>query len=145
MSGWTGIDFAKLDPDAPLAGHSSNAIQSALAAFTDADPDRVWTPREIADYARIGGDGPVIVGSAGTVADTIEEIVEETGVSGFNLAAVSQPETLRGIVEHLVPELQTRGRFKRGYESGTLREKLGGSDARPGADHPASQVRIDGA
>src|SRR5690606_23752532 len=29
-------------------------------------------------------------------ADTIEEIVEETGVSGFNLAAVSQPETLRG-------------------------------------------------
>ncbi|QZY50585.1 hypothetical protein [Leucobacter tenebrionis] len=56
----------------------------------------MWTPRESADYARIGGDGPVIVGSAATVADTIEEIVEETGVSGFNLAAVSQPETRRG-------------------------------------------------
>lgn len=142
MSGWTGVDFSKLDPDAPLAGHQSDSIQSALAAFSDADPDRVWTPREIADYARVGGDGPVIVGSATTVADKIEEIVAETGVSGFNLAAVSQPETLEGIVEHLVPELQHRGRFKRAYAPGTLREKLGGLAPRPADDHPASRARI---
>lgn len=142
MSGWTGVDFAKLDPDAPLIGHRSDAIQSALAAFSDADPDRVWTPWEIADYARIGGDGPVIVGSGATVADRIEETVAETGVSGFNLAAVAQPETLEGIVEHLVPELQRRGRFKRDYAPGTLREKLGGPGPHPAEDHPAAHVRI---
>ena len=142
MSGWTGIDFAGLDPDAPLAGLRSDAIQSALSAFSDADPARVWTPREIADYARIGGDGPVIVGSASTVADALESIVEETGASGFNLAAAVQPETLEGIVEHLVPELQRRGRFKREYAAGTLREKLGGAEPTPAPDHPASSVRI---
>ncbi len=142
MSGWTGIDFAGLDPDAPLAGLRSDAIQSALSAFSDADPARVWTPREIADYARIGGDGPVIVGSASTVADALESIVEETGASGFNLAAAVQPETLEGIVEHLVPELQRRGRFKREYAAGTLREKLGGAAPTPAPDHPASSVRI---
>src|SRR5690606_17308661 len=69
LSGWTGIDFAALDADAPLAAQGSNAIQSAVDAFTAADPSRVWTPREIADYARIGGDGPVVVGSPETVAD----------------------------------------------------------------------------
>ncbi|XPP26277.1 MAG: LLM class flavin-dependent oxidoreductase [Leucobacter sp.] len=142
MSGWTGIDFAQLDQDAPLAGLESDAIQSALSAFSDADPGRVWTPREIADYARIGGDGPVIVGSATTVADALESIVEETGVSGFNLAMAVQPETLEGITQHLVPELQRRGRFKREYAPGTLREKLGGASATPAADHPAASVRI---
>lgn len=143
MSGWTGIDFATLDPDAPLAGLESDAIQSALAAFSDADPNRVWTPREIADYARIGGDGPVLVGSAATVADALESIVEETGVAGFNLAMAVQPETLEGVVEHLVPELQRRGRFKREYAPGTLREKLGGASPRVAADHPAASVRIE--
>ena len=142
MSGWTGIDFSTLDRDAPLAGLESDAIQSALSAFSDADPNRVWTPREIADYARIGGDGPVLVGSAATVADALESIVAETGVAGFNLAMAVQPETLEGIVEHLVPELQRRGRFKREYASGTLREKLGGAGARPAADHPAASVQI---
>ncbi|MFC7765063.1 LLM class oxidoreductase [Leucobacter soli] len=144
MSGWTGIDFAGLDPDEALAGLESDAIQSALSAFSDADPTRTWTPREIADYVRIGGDGPVLVGSAATVADALETIVEETGVAGFNLAMAVQPETLEGVVEHLVPELQRRGRFKREYAAGTLREKLGGGSARPAADHPAHAVRIDG-
>lgn len=143
MSGWTGIDFAQLDPEAPLQGLETDAIQSVLTAFGEADPTRVWTPREIADYARIGGDGPVIVGSGSTVADALESIVEETGVSGFNLAAAAQPETLEGVVEHLVPELQRRGRFKREYAGGTLREKLGGAGARPAQDHPAASVRID--
>lgn len=143
MSGWTGVDFSTLDRDAPLAGLKSDAIQSALSAFSDADPTRVWTPREIADYARIGGDGPVIVGSAASVADALESIVEETGVSGFNLAGAVQPETLEGVVEHLVPELQRRGRFKREYAPGTLREKLGGAGARPAGDHPAQAVEIE--
>ncbi|WP_025159096.1 LLM class flavin-dependent oxidoreductase, partial [Leifsonia aquatica] len=62
MSGWTGIDFSRLDPDAVLRDQDSNAIQSVVRAFSAADPDREWTVREIAEYARIGGDGPVIAG-----------------------------------------------------------------------------------
>lgn len=144
MSGWTGIDFAQLDADSVLQDQASEGIQSVVRAFTAADPDRKWTIREIAEYAKIGGDGPVIVGSAATVADQLESWVEETGVGGFNLAGIAVPETWSQVTELLVPELQKRGRFKKEYAPGTLREKLGGAgaSARVAADHPAAQVRI---
>lgn len=125
MSGWTGVDFSLLDPDAVLEEQDSNAIQSALKAFTSADPNRTWTVREIAEYARLGGDGPVLVGSAATVADQLEEWVAETGVDGFNLAGTAVPEAWEQVSELLIPELQKRGRFKTEYRAGTLRQKLG--------------------
>lgn len=143
MSGWTGIDFAGFDPDEPLTEQSSDGIQSVVQAFTRADPSRVWTIREIAEYTKIGGDGPVIVGSPTTVADVLENYVAETGVAGFNLAGVVVPETFRGITELLVPELQRRGRFKTEYAPGTLRNKLTGAGDRIAASHVASQVQLD--
>lgn len=142
MSGWTGIDFSTLDADAVLRDQDSNAIQSVVKAFSAADPDREWTVREIAEYARIGGDGPVIAGSAATVADALEEWVDETGVDGFNLAAAAVPETFEGVVDLLVPELQKRGRYQTAYRPGTLREKLGGAGARPSEPHPAARITL---
>ena len=142
MSGWTGIDFSRLDPDAVLRDQESNAIQSVVRAFSAADPDREWTVREIAEYARIGGDGPVIAGSPQTVADALEEWVDTTGVDGFNLAAAAVPETWEGVVDLLVPELQRRGRYQPAYRPGTLREKLTGAGPRVDAAHPAARVRI---
>jgi len=42
----------------------------------------------------------------------------------------------------LVPELTRRGRYKRAYAKGTLREKLfGAGRARLTAPHPAAQYR----
>jgi FMN-dependent oxidoreductase (nitrilotriacetate monooxygenase family) len=149
MSGWTGIDFSTLDLDSTFENQESNAIQSVIKAFSRADPDRQWTIREIADYARLGGDGPVIVGSAETVADQLEEWVEETGVDGFNLAATAVPESFVQVVDLLIPELQKRGRYKSEYAPGTLREKLGapGAPGAPGArlaaPHPAASVTLD--
>jgi FMN-dependent oxidoreductase (nitrilotriacetate monooxygenase family) len=131
MSGWTGIDFAQFDPDEVLRDQDTNSMQSVVKAFTASDPDREWTIREIADYARLGGDGPVIVGSAERVADEIETWVEETGVDGFNLAATAVPEAWEQVADLLIPELQKRGRFKSAYQEGTLREKLGYPSARP--------------
>jgi hypothetical protein len=61
---------------------------------------------------------------------------------GFNLAYAVMPETFADFVDLVVPELQTRGRYKRDYAPGTLREKLyGPGRARLGADHPAVRYR----
>ncbi|MFJ4354420.1 LLM class flavin-dependent oxidoreductase [Pseudomonas sp. NPDC089428] len=141
MSGWTGIDFAEYAPDQVLREVPSEAIQSAVEAFTRADPARTWTTAEIADYCAIGGDGPVLVGSARTVADQLQEWVEETGVDGFNLASVVAPETFEAVVDLLVPELQARGAFKRAYQPGTLRNKLFGRGDRLGGSHPVAALR----
>lgn len=141
MSGWTGIDFGQYAPDQVLRQVESNAIQSAVDAFTAADPSRTWTAAEIADYCAIGGDGPVLIGSAQTVADALQAWVEETDVDGFNLSSVVAPETFVDIVDLLIPELQARGLFKREYSQGTLRNKLFGQGGRLAAPHPAALLR----
>ncbi|MBD2837757.1 LLM class flavin-dependent oxidoreductase [Pseudomonas sp. JM0905a] len=141
MSGWTGIDFGRYAPDQVLRQVESNAIQSAVDAFTAADPSRTWTTAEIADYCALGGDGPLLVGSPKSVADELQAWVEETDVDGFNLSSIVAPETFVDIVDLLVPELQARGLFKREYEDGSLRHKLFGEGDRLAEPHPAARLR----
>jgi long-chain alkane monooxygenase len=142
MSGWTGVDFSIYGFDEPIRHSRQNAQTSALEAFTIADPDRVWTVREIAKHAAIGGRGPVVVGSPEEVAEEMIAWVEETDVDGFNLAYAVTPETFIDFVDLVVPELQRRGRYKLDYVPGTLRQKLyGPGRVRLGADHPAARFR----
>ena len=142
MSGWTGVDFSKFGPDEPIRHSRQNAQTSALEAFTISDPDRVWTVREIAKHAAIGGRGPLVVGSPAEVADELIAWVEETDVDGFNLAYAVTPETFLDFIDLVVPELQRRSRYKLDYAPGTLREKFFGTGrARLSADHPAARFR----
>jgi alkanesulfonate monooxygenase len=71
----------------------------------------------------------------------LESWAEEADLDGFNLAYALMPETFEDVVEHLVPELQRRGMFKRKYKPGTYREKLFGRGPRLGATHPAAASR----
>ncbi|WP_132656450.1 LLM class flavin-dependent oxidoreductase, partial [Pseudomonas aeruginosa] len=57
ISGWTGIDFGQYRPDQVLRHIHTNAIQSAVEAFSSADPTRTWKVRELADWVGIGGVG----------------------------------------------------------------------------------------
>jgi alkanesulfonate monooxygenase len=143
MSGWTGVDFAGLDPATIVQHVQSEAGRSAMENITRADPSRVWTVAEIAEHVGIGGIGPVLVGGPARVADALEAWVDETGVDGFNLAFAVRPETVRNVVDLLVPELQRRGRYCTDYSAGTLREKLfyPGSP-RLAAPHPAAEFRF---
>ncbi|MBX6425117.1 MAG: LLM class flavin-dependent oxidoreductase [Variibacter sp.] len=146
FSGWTGVDFSKYRLDEPLRHVETDAMRSALEAFTSADPDRVWTVRELALHVGIGGRGPVIVGSPGQVADELEHWVDATGIDGFNLAYAVTPESFVDFVDLVVPELQRRGRLKREYRKGTLREKLSGASSphlpptHPGARYRAGEA-----
>ena len=141
LSGWTGVDYSAADPGQLVRHVENDAGRAAMENFTRADPSREWTVGEVAQHAAIGGVGPLAVGSAATVADTLMRWQGETGVDGYNLASVVMPETFADVVELLVPELQRRGAFKRGYAPGTLREKLFGGGARLPERHPADGFR----
>jgi long-chain alkane monooxygenase len=54
---------------------------------------------------------------------------------------VITPGSYLDFVEHVMPELQQRGVSRRGYEPGTLREKLFGSTSRLPDNHPAAKFR----
>lgn len=140
--GWSGLDLSQFDPDVPLEYVDTDAARSALSIFTKADPERKWTPRDIAHYVGIGGIGPVIVGSAATVADELERWIEVGGVDGFNIAYVITPGSFEDVVEHLVPELRRRGRTWDDYPEGTLRGRLtGDGSAVVPSWHPAHAYR----
>src|SRR5690606_9894778 len=68
-SGWSGVDFSQFKPTDQVEYIHTNAIQSMLQSYVEADPDKVWTIEEIARWTSVGGNGPVIVGSPTTVAD----------------------------------------------------------------------------
>jgi hypothetical protein len=63
MTAWTGVDFSRYGFDGPIRHSRAGAQNSALDGLTIADPDRVWTMREIAKHAALGGRGPGVVGS----------------------------------------------------------------------------------
>lgn len=141
MSGWTGVDLSTYGLEERVRHVETDAGHTAMENITRADPSRAWTVREVAEHVGIGGIGPVFVGSPRTVADLMEAWIAETGVDGFNLASVIAPETFEDVVEHVVPELQRRGRYKRAYAAGSLREKLGGAGPKLPASHPAAGFR----
>jgi len=142
MSGWTGVDFSTYDLDQQVRHVQNDAGRTAMDNITRADPDRVWTVREVAEHVGIGGIGPVVVGTPEKVADEIESWFEQTGVDGLNVPFAISPGDFEDITEMLVPELVRRARYKDAYRPGTLREKLFGKDrARLTAPHPAARYR----
>ncbi len=139
MSGWTGIDFGQYAPTDLVKRVETNAIVSVVDHLSSGD--RSWTIEELALWGGIGGLGPVFVGSPETVADILQEWVEETDVDGFNLAYAVTPESFEDVVNHLVPELQKRGAYPTAYRPGTLREKLFGGSSYLPDEHPAAGFR----
>lgn len=139
LSGWSGIDFGQYAPTDLIRKVETNAIVSMVEQFSSAE--NPWSIAELARWGGIGGLGPVFVGSPATVADILQEWVEETDVDGFNLAYAVTPQSFEDAVNLLVPELQRRGAYPKAYRPGTLREKLFGRGPYLPETHPAHGFR----
>ncbi len=141
MGGWAGVDLSSLDPDQPVEYIETNAVRTMLHSFTQADPNREWTVRDITRYIGLGGAGPVLVGAPEQIADQLEDWID-AGVDGFNLSYATLPGSFEDFIDGVVPVLQRRGRMQTEYAEGTLREKLfPGRGARIARPHPAATCR----
>jgi FMN-dependent oxidoreductase (nitrilotriacetate monooxygenase family) len=72
-----------------------------------------------------GSGGLLLKGTAGDVADVMEQWIDEGAADGFNLTPTHLPHGAEDFVELVIPELRRRGRFRTEYESTTLRGNLG--------------------
>ncbi|MFN9094755.1 MAG: LLM class flavin-dependent oxidoreductase [Alphaproteobacteria bacterium] len=138
-----GIDLARFAPDEelPEAGQSQ-AIRSNVEALRAAAPRA--TKRALMDRMVLGSRQPPIIGSVEEVAEELIAWVDQADVDGFNLSRTITPECLEDVVRLLVPALQERGRYKRGYAPGSYREKLFGAGPMLAAPHPAAAHRQTG-
>jgi long-chain alkane monooxygenase len=142
LSGWTGVDFSKYDPDAVIEYLENDAGRTALASFSKADPTRKWTVREAAQFVGLGGRSPVLIGTPSEVADALLHWQSATGIDGYNLTYAVAHETFSDIVELVVPELQRRGAYRMQYEEGPLRQKLFGRGPRLPASHIGKRAEL---
>lgn len=122
------IDFGELDIDAPLEHIETDGIRSMLERYTTEDPTREWTPRQVAEKWANSLGAITIVGSPGSVADQLEELMDKGDIDGFNVYDNLALRAFPDFVDLVVPELQRRGRVRESYSARTLRGNLKGAD-----------------
>ena len=145
FSGWTGIDMSEYDLDAPLRSIGTKAAQSMVDMFSKADPDRDWTPRQIAEFLAVGGSGSTVIGSPETVAAELRRWRDEADVDGINLSYISKPGSWEEFIELVLPDLRAQGIVSpaRAQDEApvTLREKLFPGHKYTLDNHPATTHR----
>ncbi|MBT2273650.1 LLM class flavin-dependent oxidoreductase [Rhodococcus qingshengii] len=138
------LDFGDIDIDAPLEHVKTDGVRSLLERYTIEDPNRVWTPRQVAEKMARSLGAIQVVGSPSTVADQLEALMDDGDIDGFNVYDNLPLRTLPDFVDLVVPELQRRGRYPLEYAAETLRGNVSGgarlSDRHVGAGyrHPAA-------
>jgi FMN-dependent oxidoreductase (nitrilotriacetate monooxygenase family) len=120
-----GHDASGFDPEQPLPEiPQTNASHSTRERVIDLGRREGLNVRQLAQ--RLGGFGGLaFVGTPRTIADQMEEWLLTNASDGFNVMFPYLPAGLDDFVDHVVPELQRRGLFRREYEGTTLRESLG--------------------
>lgn len=120
-----GHDVSGFDPDGPLPEiPESNASKSARERIVARARAEGLTIRQLA--AQTGSySGLAFVGTPKTIADEMEQWLEERGSDGFNVMFPFVPQGLDAFTQGVVPELQRRGIFRSEYEGTTLRDHLG--------------------
>ena len=120
-----GHDASGFDPDVPLPPiPDTNASKSGREQVIQLAASENMTVRQLAQ--RYGGyAGLAFVGTAETVADSMQQWLDEEGSDGFNVVFPFLPAGLDDVTQRLVPELQGRGIFRSEYSGKTLRDHLG--------------------
>jgi alkanesulfonate monooxygenase SsuD/methylene tetrahydromethanopterin reductase-like flavin-dependent oxidoreductase (luciferase family) len=82
------------------------------------------------------------IGTAATVAATIDEYVQADASDGFILVPHITPDGLTEFADKVVPILQERGVFRTEYQGTTLREHLGLQRPAPVTSVPAAERSV---
>lgn len=135
------LDFGAADLDKPLKYVETDGLRSALEVFTKGDPDREWTPRQVAEKLADSLGGITIVGSPTTVADEMERHMAEGDIDGFNIYDNLPLRTLPDFVDLVVPELRRRGLMPQEYVADTLRGNLSNGEPRLPSTHTGASYR----
>jgi alkanesulfonate monooxygenase len=121
-----GTDLSGYPLDGPLPElERPRGGQSAFENWTGLAKRENLTIRQLIERT-IGARGKsVVVGTPVQIADHMQTWFENGAADGFNVMPPYLPGALNDFVDLVIPELQSRGIFRTGYEGTTLRENLG--------------------
>jgi len=123
--GWH--DFRQYDLDAPFPAealaYAERSFKTQATQIVESAQAENLTLRQVVERLSAPRRSP-FVGSAQTVADTLEEWFRAGAADGFNIY-VSKPSQFRRFIDEVLPILRDRGLARTEYEGTTLREHLG--------------------
>lgn len=144
LSGHTGVDFSKYEPDQYVEDTETEASHGFLKKYS-ASTTRKWTVREAVLHHGLGIGATKVVGTPEQIADELEAMANIGDADGFNIIQAASPVTFEDFIEHVIPVLQERGSYRTEYEASTLRENLfGKGKVRIPESHHAKKVGIAG-
>ncbi len=108
-------------PDLPPS-NAAKARQEHLMAKAKAENLSI---RQVARYLGTSLGHQLVVGTAQSIADKMQEWLEAGACDGFTLLFPFYTKPLDDFVRLVVPELQRRGLFRTAYPGTTLRDSLG--------------------
>ncbi|HUC37738.1 MAG TPA: LLM class flavin-dependent oxidoreductase [Acidimicrobiales bacterium] len=120
-------DFSGMALDDPITDElveSVSGIRGLVQNLRTHIGDKV-TLADLAGHRATLLQGPRFVGTGSEVADQMAHWMEAGACDGFVIAATHSPGAYEDVVRMVVPELQRRGLFRRGYTGESLRENLG--------------------
>lgn len=116
------LDLSGYDPDGPLppipAGNKGSRRDFAVALAEQ----KHLSIRQLYQHL---AERNAVIGTAADIADRFEDWYDSEAADGFNLFFPHDPGGIEDFVSLVVPELQRRGRFRKAYDSTTLRGHFG--------------------
>jgi FMN-dependent oxidoreductase (nitrilotriacetate monooxygenase family) len=141
LSARLGIDVSKYSLDGPIPDVSlpdtSHGFARAILSKARRENMRL---RDLYNLTAAARGHWVLCGSPTTIADTLEKWFVEGAADGFNIMPAYFPGAFDDFVDLVVPELQRRGLYRKGYTGPFLRDHLGLSKPTCGA-YPAMLKR----
>lgn len=127
MSASMNYDLAQHDPKAPVPDIREH-IRGSKGRFDVVIGNAIeagWTLEQLGRWYASSLAFAKFIGSAQTVADQMQQWLEQGAADGFVIMAPYMPGGAERFLEQVVPELQRRGLFRTEYQGTTLREHLG--------------------
>ena len=121
-----GVDLTQYPIDGPLPElGESNSAKGRQKLLVDMARNEGLSIRQLGLRFAAGSGHRVVMGTAKTIADNMEEWFRAGAADGFTVMYPYTPGPAHDFTDLVIPELQKRGLFRTEYEGKTLRENLG--------------------
>jgi FMN-dependent oxidoreductase (nitrilotriacetate monooxygenase family) len=139
--GWSGVDLMAYPMDATLDSVSTEVGKTMLAMFQKGDASP--TIAEILDLITSSIGGIRVTGTALSVADELQRIVEATDIDGFLIEyTYGGMASYRDFIDQVIPLLRERGMLPQEPKGGSMRRRILGHDSDRLPDtHPGARYR----
>ena len=123
VSNRVGFDLSSYPLDGPVPEiTSTNSSQTFSKTLLELARREKMTLRDLYNITAAARGHWVIAGTPKRIADTLEEWFLAGRADGFMILPAYFPGAFDDFVDHVVPELQRRGLFRKEYDGSTLRE-----------------------